>query len=175
MLADDPSLTVRPSGKRKAQSGKILRRIVLDSEARTPVSAKVVSDEFASRTTVVVTKNASAKQLARLREKVSVWVAPVRRGAIDLRWLVERLGAENVTHLLVEGGGEANASFLFGGFAHRVAFFYAPKIIGGREARKGVAGDGVKRLEDALHLDEVDWQWLGEDLLLTARVLPREK
>jgi hypothetical protein len=28
-------------------------------------------------------------------------------------------------------------------------------------------------LEEALCLDQVNWRWLGDDLLLTARVLPR--
>ena len=72
--------------------------------------------------------------------------------------------------MLVEGGGDVNASFLLGGFAQRVAFFYAPKILGGRDSRKAVAGDGVKRLSDVIPLREVQWRKLGEDLLLTARV-----
>ena len=88
----------------------------------------------------------------------------------DLRWLLKKLGAENVTCLLVEGGGEVNASFLLAGFAQRVAFFYAPRILGGRDSRKGVAGDGVKKLSEVIQLHEVEWRRLGEDLLLTARV-----
>jgi diaminohydroxyphosphoribosylaminopyrimidine deaminase/5-amino-6-(5-phosphoribosylamino)uracil reductase len=87
-----------------------------------------------------------------------------------LRWLLKKLGSENVTSLLVEGGGEVNASFLLGGFAHRVAFFYAPKILSGRDSRKAVAGDGVKRLSEVIQLHDVKWRKLGEDLLLTARV-----
>ena len=63
---------------------------------------------------------------------------------LDLRWLLKKLGSENVTSLLVEGGGEVNASFLLGGFAQRVAFFYAPKILGGRDSLKAVAGEGAK-------------------------------
>jgi riboflavin biosynthesis pyrimidine reductase len=51
-----------------------------------------------------------------------------RHPSLDLRWLLKKLGAENVTSLLVEGGGEVNASFLLGGLAQRVAFFYAPKF-----------------------------------------------
>ena len=66
-----------------------------------------------------------------------------------------------------------NASFLRNGFAQRVAFFYAPKILGGRDARKGVAGEGVTRLADALELRNVEWRALGRDLLLTARVSNR--
>ncbi len=70
----------------------------------------------------------------------------------------------------MEGGGEVNASFLLGGFAQRVAFFYAPKILGGRDSRKGVAGDGAKKLGEVIRLREVEWRKLGEDLLLTAKL-----
>jgi diaminohydroxyphosphoribosylaminopyrimidine deaminase/5-amino-6-(5-phosphoribosylamino)uracil reductase len=176
ICADDPSLTFR---KRKAESKKQkqLRRIILDSMARTPLGAKVVSDEFAPLTTIVVGKDAPKKRVAALAKRVNVIVAPLTKLAIgnwqlaiDLRWLLQKLGAENITSLLVEGGGEVNASFLLGGFAQRVAFFYAPKILGGRDARKGVAGEGAKSLSEVVPLREVAWRRLGEDLLLTARV-----
>ena len=111
-----------------------------------------------------------ARRVAALRRRVNVLVAPARGGRIDLRWLLKKLGAENVTSLLVEGGGEVNASFLMAGLAHRVAFFYAPKILGGRNARKAVAGEGAKSLSEVLELRDVEWHRLGEDLLMTARV-----
>lgn len=170
--ADDPALTVRAveGGKLKVEGLRPLRRFILDSQARTPLTARVVTDEFASLTTLVSSKRAPAKRLAALRKKVRVEIAPLRDGLIDLRWLMKKLGAEQVTSLLVEGGGEVNASFLFGGHAQRVAFFYAPKILGGRDARKGVAGGGVTDVKDALQLHDVEYRWLGDDLLLTARV-----
>src|SRR5207245_4596800 len=101
---------------------------------------------------------------------VKVIVAPERRGKIDLRWLMKKLGAEEVTSLLIEGGGEVNASFLLGGQAHRVAFFYAPKVIGGRDSRKAFGGEGIERVSEAIKMREVQWRRLGPDLLLTARV-----
>jgi diaminohydroxyphosphoribosylaminopyrimidine deaminase/5-amino-6-(5-phosphoribosylamino)uracil reductase len=134
-----------------------------------------VSDECAALTTIVVGQRAPKNRVAALAKRVNVMVAPLKKSAIrnpqlqiDLRWLLKKLGAENVTSLLVEGGGEVNASFLLGGFAQRVAFFYAPKILGGRNARKAVAGDGVKRPPEALRLHDVEWERLGPDLLLTA-------
>jgi diaminohydroxyphosphoribosylaminopyrimidine deaminase/5-amino-6-(5-phosphoribosylamino)uracil reductase len=90
--------------------------------------------------------------------------------SLDLLWLLKKLGSENITRLLVEGGGEVNASFLLGGLAQRVAFFYAPKILGGRDSLKAVAGDGAKNLTEALPLRDVEWKRIGPDLLLTARV-----
>jgi diaminohydroxyphosphoribosylaminopyrimidine deaminase/5-amino-6-(5-phosphoribosylamino)uracil reductase len=117
----------------------------------------------------VVSKRAPKNHVAALAKQVNVLVAPTNKSGIDLRWLLKKLGAENVTSLLVEGGGEVNASFLLGGFAQRVAFFYAPKILGGRDARKGVAGNGAKSLSEVIQLREVEWRKFGEDLLLTAR------
>jgi len=171
ILADDPSLTARA---KIADGGwkmaKPIRRIVLDSKARTPLDAKVVSNEFAALTTIVVSKDAPKKRVAALAKRVNVVIAPASQSAIGMRWLLKKLGSENVTNLLVEGGGEVNASFLLGGFAQRVAFFYAPKILGGRDARKGVAGDGAKSLSEVIQLREIVWRKLGEDLLLTALV-----
>lgn len=178
ILADDPALTFRPVRKATQIPAHPLRRIVLDAMARTPLAAKVVSDEHAAWTTIVVSKNAPRKRRDALSKHVRVLVAPVRKNSkretripkLDLRWLLKKLGSENVTSLLVEGGGEVNASFISGGFAQRVAFFYAPKILGGRDARTAVAGGGILRLEDAMKLCGVKWQVLADDLLLTARV-----
>ena len=176
VLADDPSLTVRPAGIAKKSSKappKHLRRIILDSHARTPLAARVITDEAASLTTIVLGPRAPKRRAAALARRVRTLVAPeTAAGRLDLRWLLAELGRENVTSLLVEGGGEVNASFLLGGFAHRIAFFYAPKILGGRTARKAVAGDGARSLAEVLTLDELEWRQLGPDLLLTARVVP---
>jgi diaminohydroxyphosphoribosylaminopyrimidine deaminase/5-amino-6-(5-phosphoribosylamino)uracil reductase len=141
------------------------------------LDAQVVSDEFAALTTIVVSKLAPENRVAALSKRVTVIIAPIANSKLkiknskpDLNWLLKKLGAENVTSLLVEGGGEVNASFLLGGLAQRVAFFYAPKILGGRDARKGVAGDGAKSLSEVIQLREVEWRKLGEDLFLTAKV-----
>jgi diaminohydroxyphosphoribosylaminopyrimidine deaminase/5-amino-6-(5-phosphoribosylamino)uracil reductase len=147
VLADDPSLTIRSSraGSQLQQHG--LRRIILDSMARTPLTANVVNDSFAGLTTVVVSRRAPAPRVAALAKRVKVIVAPLAKTrtrtvnpGIDLPWLLRRLGKEEVTCLLVEGGGEVNASFLLGGLAHRVAFFLAPKILGGHRSPKAVGG-----------------------------------
>jgi diaminohydroxyphosphoribosylaminopyrimidine deaminase/5-amino-6-(5-phosphoribosylamino)uracil reductase len=170
ILADNPSLTIRSTAGARTTRTKQLRRIVLDCQARTPVDAQVVSDELARLTTIVVSRHAPEKRKRALSSKAQVLIAPSREGRIDLRWLLKRLGSESVNSVLVEGGGEVNASFLLGGFARRVAFFYAPLVLGGADARKAVAGDGVKSLKSALTLSEVRWHRLDVDWLLTARV-----
>ena len=115
--------------------------------ARTPLDAKVVCDEFSSLTTIVVSRSAPKNRVSTLAKRAKIMVAPSREAShprLDLRWLMARLGSENVTSFLVEGGGETNASFLFNSLARRVTFFYAPRILGGNTARKAVAGEGVE-------------------------------
>jgi diaminohydroxyphosphoribosylaminopyrimidine deaminase / 5-amino-6-(5-phosphoribosylamino)uracil reductase len=175
VLADNPSLTARALKGRASFETHQLRRIVLDTRARTPLNSKIVTDQQAEWTTVVVSKLAAAKRVAALARKVNVIEAPLVKGVagppqIQLRWLLKRLGVENVTSLLVEGGGEVNASFLLARLAQRVAFFYAPKILGGRKSRKAVAGQGILRVADAIRLTEAAWRRAGSDLVLTARI-----
>jgi diaminohydroxyphosphoribosylaminopyrimidine deaminase/5-amino-6-(5-phosphoribosylamino)uracil reductase len=175
ILADDPALTVRKKMGGNWKITKPIRRIVLDSMARSPLDAKVLSDEFAKLTTIAVSENAPKNRVVALAKNANVIVAPQKNSTVDLKWLLKNLGSENVTSLLVEGGGEVNASFLLDGFTNRVAFFYAPKILGGRMARKAVGGDGVLKLKDAIQLREVEWEKIGNDLLMTALVEPTKK
>jgi len=164
VLADDPSLTARPV------QAHPLRRIILDSRARTPLNSRVVSDASARLTTVIVGREAPQRRVAALAKRVQVWRAPARLRKIDPRWLLKKLGAAKVTSLLVEGGAEVNASFLLAGLTQRVAFFYAPKILGGRDAIKAVGGGGIGRRTDMIRLGEIEWRRFGPDLFLTARV-----
>lgn len=165
IIADDPSLTVRGG-----TSSKALRRIILDSRARIPLTSRVLNDECSNLTTVVVGPQAPSQRVARLAKRVSVLQAPLEQDRIELHWLLRSLGASNVTHLLVEGGGEVNGSFLDQGLAHRIAFFYAPKILGGRYALKSVGAKGADSLSSVVRLNHVRWRKVGADLLLQADI-----
>ena len=164
VLADDPSLTVRLRGFKT----KRWWRIVLDPRARTPVTAKVISDEHAASTIIVVTEAAPTRRVSALARRARVLCAPVKDKGIHLPWLLKQLGKEEITSLLVEGGGETNAAFLGAGLAHRVAFFYAPMVLGGRDAPKAVAGQGIARVSQAPKLQAVRWRRIGSAILLTA-------
>lgn len=171
VLADNPGLTVRNLAK--SSRNKRLRRIVLDALARTPLDSQLLTDAHPELTTIVVSKSAPQKRVGELHKRVDVLAAPTigtNNRVLDLRWVLKKLGSQNVTSLLVEGGGEVNASFLFGGLAHRVAFFYAPKILGGLDSKPGVGGRGARELKYALKLNDLHWQQLGPDWLLQARL-----
>ena len=172
VLADDPSLTVRTQpGFRRPAWHPVKLRIILDTRARTPLGCRLVSDDERASTLVVVGESAAREAVEALQTRVTVLQAPEREGRIDLAWLMSELGRMGVLHLLVEGGGTVLASFFAAGLVHRTAFFYAPRILGGEESRRSVAGRGFRSLAEAPSLTDVESRRFGEDLFITARVV----
>lgn len=159
VLADDPSLTVREA------EGPQPVRIVLDSDGRIPLGAKVLSP--GAKTVVATTDRMPPGVAAELRDRgAEVWRLPDDRGRVDLRALLRRLG-EETDSLLVEGGSEVAWSFLSQGLVHKIAFFYAPRILGGRAAVPAVGGEGVGDPSRALRVRDLAIERVGEDFLVT--------
>lgn len=159
VLADDPQLTARLPGARDPL------RIVLDTELRTPKTAKL-----AKRGTLVVCgPDASPRRAKALAER---GVEILRLPARDLRALATALGERGVLSVLVEGGGEVHASFLAAGLADELVLYVAPKIVGG-PAKSWVGGHGVTDLAAAhgFVLDDTIAR-LGDDLRITGVTSP---
>ena len=177
VLADDPELTLRPTlGLSIDPHRPKWLRIVLDSRGRTPLTSKLLREQDGANasTILVVTRRAPASRLARLRKRAEVWVAPTagRSGRVSLPWVLDRLGRAGVTRLLVEGGGEVHGAFVTGGHVQRTAFYYAPKVVGGRESHRAVAGVGAVSRSTALQIRGIEWLRIGADLFVTGRVEP---
>lgn len=157
VLADDPELTVREV------RGRDPLRVVLDADARTPVSAKVVRSGDPQRTIVFVARDADQRRVGRLREAKAL-VATLPRAEPDgldaaacLRWLAER----GVNTVLSEGGPRVAASLLREKLVDRLAFVVAPLV----------GGDGplaIDGLAAATPLGGMRSRRLGDDVLLEA-------
>ena len=93
---------------------------------------------------------APADQAAALRARgVRVLELPGDAGRVDLRALLEALRTLDVIAVLVEGGGELGGALAEAGLVDRVAFFVAPRLLGGREAAGPLGGRG-RPLKEAL-------------------------
>lgn len=169
VLADDPELTTRlPEGGRNPV------RIVVDSTGRTPLSAKVVNDGQAP-TIIAVTPEAPAERIEALKAKgVEIIVVPSDGAGVDLRALFRILAERDYTSVLVEGGAAMNAAALSANLIDKVYAFIAPKIVGGKTAPGPVGGAGIASLADAVRLEEVAMDKVGDDLLVTAYIAERE-
>ena len=158
VLRDDPSL--RGARTRPA-------RIVLDGRARTPLESAVVRTAEEQVTLLAVSAAAPAAKVRALERR---GVRILRLETLDLRVVFEALAREGYHRILVEGGGEVHAAVFGEGLADEVCVFLAPKILGGREAKTPVEGEGPERMVEALPIRDVTVERLGEDLLLRGRI-----
>lgn len=173
VLRDDPELSLRgPGPKWKKNSW---RRFVLDTHARTPPSARLLNPNLHGTSTIVVGASAPKSRVSKLCHAANVWVLPEKDKRIDLRHFLRKLGSENITQLLVEGGGEVQASFLLARLAHRVLFYYATQVLGGINSRRAVSGKGATNRHESIHLHDVQWRRIGPDLRMTALTTHRPK
>jgi diaminohydroxyphosphoribosylaminopyrimidine deaminase/5-amino-6-(5-phosphoribosylamino)uracil reductase len=165
-LIDDPSLTCRLRG------GRDPLRVVVDSKLKLPPSAKVLDPSSRAGCLVACGPGASAKRRAAL-EKAGAEVLQLPKGpkgGVDLLVLMEALGKRGVISLLLEGGAGLAWGFLNQGLIDEVAYFYAPKLIGGQDAPGMIAGSGFAKMAQALALKKPRLRSFGDDLLLQAKV-----
>ncbi|MSR65041.1 MAG: bifunctional diaminohydroxyphosphoribosylaminopyrimidine deaminase/5-amino-6-(5-phosphoribosylamino)uracil reductase RibD [Verrucomicrobiae bacterium] len=185
VLRDDPALTVRktlvaqaspPVNVSSSQAGtpvlpKQPFRIVLDTSGRIPLTSQLLGDRFRQKTIVVTTKRCGVSRREEIQSRgAKVLVAPLRGDTVDLLWALRQLARMEITSILVEGGGEAIASFLEQDLADRAIFFYAPIVIGGKNSVNAVGGKGIARIEDALRLRNMSCQKIGNDWLVTGEL-----
>ncbi|MFA5113331.1 MAG: bifunctional diaminohydroxyphosphoribosylaminopyrimidine deaminase/5-amino-6-(5-phosphoribosylamino)uracil reductase RibD [Candidatus Margulisiibacteriota bacterium] len=162
VLIDDPRLDVR-----RVEKVKDPVRIVLDSFARTPLRAKVLTTGTA-RTIIVVGPRAPKSKIESLAKKgAEVLQVAAPNGRINIKELLKKLGEMKITSLLVEGGGEVNSSFIAANAIDKAYFIIAPKIFGGRDAKTPVEGEGIALPNQAKWLKNVYVDRLENDILIS--------
>lgn len=169
-LRDDPLLTARG-----VRARRVATRIVLDSRLRLPPDAQLVRTAAAAPTWVVGGPDAPASRARRL-ERAGCRVLRVARGRGGLRLdaLLDALGREQVTNVLVEGGGRVLGAFFDAGLADEVHAYVSPRLIGGAGAVSPLHGTGVERVAQTVSLGQAAaMRRVGEDWLLRARLPAR--
>ena len=164
VLADDPLLTCRMEG------GKDPLRVICDSRLRIPMDSQLVRTARQVPTVLACARPDPARRAALEAAGCRVWELPDGAGRVDLEALLDRLGAEEMDSLLVEGGAALNWAFLEGGLVQRVQLYLAPKLFGGTAAKSPVGGLGVELPHQAARLGALEVRKLGEDLLIEGEV-----
>jgi diaminohydroxyphosphoribosylaminopyrimidine deaminase/5-amino-6-(5-phosphoribosylamino)uracil reductase len=138
VLADDPELTVRPD------PGHQPLRVVVDTQGRTPATARVRDDAAPS---LILTERDAGRH----------------DPAAVLRLLHDR----GVVSVLLEGGPTLAASFVAAGLVDRVLAYIAPVLLGA--GRPAVGELGLGTITDALRLRLCEAVRVGDDVRLTLR------
>ena len=164
VLSDDPQLNVRDF------RGPSPLRVILDSDLRMPLEARLLNDELVAKTVIATAASPEHEHVARIRDMgAEVMFVPRHEGGIDLAALCRRLAAKGVASVLVEGGSRLFSGFLRAGLVDRLAVFVAPLLFGG--GLPGIQELGVESLLDGKRLQDLRARRIGSDILITAEVV----
>ncbi len=128
VIADDPQLIVRHVENPQYQP----IRIILDSNGRLPLTAKILDSNLPSKTIIATTNKANKNWCDKLQQmNIDMLVLPENAaGTVDLKALMLQLGVFEISSLLVEGGATVLTSFQEQNLINKYLVYVAPKIIG---------------------------------------------
>ncbi len=162
VIADNPRLTCRIEG------GCDPVRVIVDANLRCDPKATLFRQRSKAPTIIATTSaNVSSAERRYGSRTGVIGIAPGARG-IDLAALMRRLAERGWSKVLIEGGAHLAGSALQAGIVDRIAFFIAPKILGGGFA--AIEGLRASTMRDAIPLTNFSARALGDDWLLEAEI-----
>lgn len=163
VLTDNPSLTTRLDSK----GGNDPVRIIIDSKGKIPVDSRVINIESSTGVILATTSAIAGEKEKVLTDRgVRILKLDGTGGQVNLVRLMGELYQSEIDSVLLEGGGGLNAAALSSAIVDKVMVFIAPKIIGGRDAKTPVEGEGIKLMKNALKLEDIGITKFDEDILI---------
>lgn len=158
VLADDPMLTVRLPGIEVMPP----LRVVLDARLRSLECARV---RQGGAPTLYLHDPAVSPPDAADAQFASV---PVIDGRLDLRAVMELLGASGINEVHTEAGATLAGALLAGGWVDEILLYQAPTLLG-EDGLPLFAGLGIDAMDKQRSLRVVDQRRVGNDMRLLFR------
>ncbi|MEH6549085.1 MAG: bifunctional diaminohydroxyphosphoribosylaminopyrimidine deaminase/5-amino-6-(5-phosphoribosylamino)uracil reductase RibD [Pseudomonadales bacterium] len=132
VIADDSALTVRPDEWIRSYPASQVRqplRVVLDSQLRLPIEAKILQSQ--AKTLIVCVEADETKRLALEQAGAEVLVLASENDQVELAGLLRWLAQEKeCNEVLVEAGATVAGSFIAQGLVDELHVFQAPILLG---------------------------------------------
>jgi diaminohydroxyphosphoribosylaminopyrimidine deaminase/5-amino-6-(5-phosphoribosylamino)uracil reductase len=162
VLADDPLLTDRSGLPRR----RPLLRIVLDSQLRLPLASRILDGVNQDLLVVTRSEDHARREALTARGVRILSIEAQADGGISLRALLQHLGEQSITSVMVEAGARVNRSILAANLVDKLYLFQAPRFLG-PEAVPMLAGSRVTALPRLLRYRT---ERLQEDMLIEGYV-----
>ncbi|MDD2654662.1 MAG: bifunctional diaminohydroxyphosphoribosylaminopyrimidine deaminase/5-amino-6-(5-phosphoribosylamino)uracil reductase RibD [Candidatus Omnitrophica bacterium] len=165
VLKDDPLLDC-PDREKK------LYKVKVDSDLRIPLKSKIFSDASHGKIIIATTKDFTkeSKYDILAKKEVIFIKTPKKDGKVDLRYLLNQLARLEIMNVLVEGGGKVIGSMFDEGLVDKLMFFIALKIIGGNNSITSVSGKGVRFINEAIPINDIQIKNIDGDILVEGYV-----
>lgn len=166
VLKDDPLLNTRlPNG-----DGRDPLRVVVDSQLRISPECRILKQKSLAKTLIATISTDQRKILALQNRGAEVVVLPTDSAKVSLSALWEELGRRQVQTLLLEGGSTLATAVLKNDLIDRLMLYVAPKLLGGSPGIGIFSGVGCTEMSDALKLEDLHYEMVGDDLLITGDI-----
>ncbi len=164
VLADDPRLNTRlEEGEQRDPI-----RIIVDGALDLPLDSQIARSSSEQETIILTSLIRNRKRAGALEARgikiIELGGSPEQ---VPVEQALPLLGEMGICSILVEGGAALNAYLLEQRVINKVYCFIAPKLIGGKTAPTPVAGAGIELMKDAVELDDIQYQQLERDILIT--------
>ena len=181
-LADDPMLNARLDEQSRTASGAGVLpsettpstrspalRVVVDSMARLGLESKLVRTAEEIPTLIAVGPGADSAKLEQLAAHgCQLFKHPSTDPTERLDALLSHLADQQLTNVLVEGGGQLLGSLHDLHQIDEVHCFIGPKIVGG-EGISPVHGNGLELIKDSMQLSIRSVEQIGNDVYVVGR------
>jgi diaminohydroxyphosphoribosylaminopyrimidine deaminase / 5-amino-6-(5-phosphoribosylamino)uracil reductase len=172
--ADNPRLTARVNGVEWCPW-----RFVFDGLLRTVTDKSmpaVYTDEFRERTIVVTTPHGGLGYVRKLNAMgVKAWVLNSTSPKVDFQDFRNRCHAEGITGVFFEGGAQLLSELLQGRELDYLFTYHAPVLFADDKGKAILRGLRTETLANAIRLEQVRHEILGDDALMRGFVRYPEK
>ena len=166
IIKDNPNLTAR-YGKKLYKNQPT--RIAIDSNGVIPIGSNIFNND--SKTLIMTTTSSSNKWRTAIKKKGHDYIIiPKRSNKVDLYKCAEALYELGMIHVLVEGGGKLIGALIKRELISNINIFYAPRIIGNKNAINMIDGLKFNSVDQSLQLSELSYQLVDEDISITATI-----
>lgn len=155
VLSDDPQLTVRE------WVGPNPQPVVLDSQLRTPRSAKIC--HHPDKQCWILTVLPSAESLGEQVDVLTVHSADKNQQQVPLGAAMSLLRERGIKSLMVEGGAKVITALLKARLADALILTVAPRIVGGYKAVGDLQAEGC---DDQLSIHPLHTAPAGRDIIV---------
>jgi diaminohydroxyphosphoribosylaminopyrimidine deaminase/5-amino-6-(5-phosphoribosylamino)uracil reductase len=164
---DDPSLTARHP---RFPDRRPLR-VIVDGAGIVPETHGVFTGG-AAPTLVATSESAPAVRREAWREAGAEVLLVSEPGShrVALDRLLSNLGKRDIQRVLVEGGPTLAWELVRSGLVDELVLFFAPILVGGREAPSVLMGDGIASIADPHRVEVVEVTRVGQDIKVVADV-----
>lgn len=162
LLEDDPRMTVRaiPTTRQPL-------RIIVDSELKTPTTAKALENPESGGVLIVHSTAKPEEERRLLDVGAKLLQLPNANGTVDMPALMAELGRREINELHVEAGFKLNGSLIKEGCVDELLLYLAPSLLG--DARGMIDLPALSNLTQQTRLRFHQIQQIGDDLRVLAR------